>query len=130
MQHLWATCVCAQFSPCKQNIYNIKIFKIKNLFIFFQTEPSVFHFVLIASCLVTGHHRREPGSVLFSPSLQVFIYMDICQEPPEPLLQAGKPQLSQSLLKFQVLHLLHHPYGSSLDPPVYVGFSCNGEPRT
>lgn len=56
--------------------------------------------------------------------------MDICQGPPEPLLQAGKPQLSQSLLKCQVLQLLHHPHSSSLDSPVYLGFSCTGEPRT
>lgn len=30
----------------------------------------------IASCPDTGYHRKEPGSVLFALSLQVFVYVD------------------------------------------------------
>ena len=41
-----------------------------------QREAPVFHLVAVASGPVTGHHRKEPGSVLFAPSLQVFIYVD------------------------------------------------------
>jgi len=38
-----------------------------------QTERPLFQFVLIASGPVTEHHRKEPGSIFFAPSLQVFI---------------------------------------------------------
>lgn len=41
-----------------------------------QTKPPVSHFVPTASCSVTGHHCKEPGSILFGPSLQFFIYID------------------------------------------------------
>jgi len=41
-----------------------------------QREPPVFQLVLIASGPVPGHHREEPGSALFAPSLQVFMYID------------------------------------------------------
>ena len=39
-------------------------------------EPPVFQSVPAASGPVTGHHWKEPGSVLFAPSLQVFMYID------------------------------------------------------
>ena len=41
-----------------------------------QEEAAVFQFVSTASGPVTEHHWKEPCSVLFSPSLQVFIYID------------------------------------------------------
>jgi len=41
-----------------------------------QREPSVFQFVPIASCPVTRHHRKEPGSIPFLSPLQVFRYID------------------------------------------------------
>jgi len=41
-----------------------------------QREPLVFWFLAIATGPVTGHHWEEPGSVLFAPSLQVFIQTD------------------------------------------------------
>ena len=48
----------------------------EKVFLDVQREPPVFHFVPIASGLVTGHHWKEPGSVLFAPSFQVSIYID------------------------------------------------------
>jgi len=41
-----------------------------------QREPPVSQFVPIASCPVTGHCWKEPGSVLCAPSLQLFVYVD------------------------------------------------------
>jgi len=41
-----------------------------------QREPPVFWFVPIASGPDTGHHWKEPGSILYAPLLQVFDYMD------------------------------------------------------
>jgi len=41
-----------------------------------QREPPLFQFVPIASCPVTGHHWKEPDSMLFSPPLLVFLYID------------------------------------------------------
>ena len=38
-----------------------------------QKEPLVFQFVPVASCRLIGHHWKEPGSIFFAPSLQVFI---------------------------------------------------------
>ena len=40
-----------------------------------QRDPPVFPWVPIASCPVTGYHWKEPGSILFAPSLQVFVYI-------------------------------------------------------
>ena len=59
-------------------------------------EPPVFQFVPIAFGPVTGHQWKEPGSVLFSPSLQVFIYIDDIS--PEPSLL--QPECSQISLHF------------------------------
>jgi len=41
-----------------------------------QRQPPVFQFVPVASCLVTRHHWKESGSVLFALSLQVCIHVD------------------------------------------------------
>lgn len=40
-------------------------------------EPSVFQFVPVASWPGTEHHWKEPGSVLFAPSLQLLIDTDM-----------------------------------------------------
>jgi len=39
-------------------------------------EPPVFQFVPIASSPVPGHHRKEPGSLFFTSSLQMFVCID------------------------------------------------------
>ena len=41
-----------------------------------QREPPVFQFVPIASGPVTAYHWKEPGSIFFATSLQVFLYID------------------------------------------------------
>jgi len=77
-----------------------------------QTEPSAFQLLPIASGPVPRHDQDEPGSVLFAPSFQVFIY--IKNIPPEPsLLQAEQSQLPQPFLICEMS--LNHPCGSLLD---------------
>jgi len=87
-----------------------------------QREPSVFQFVPIASGPVTAHRGKEPGSVFFAPSLQVFV--QIKKIPPEPSLpQAEQSQLSQPLLTEEMLQSLNHLHGPSLDSLQYVHVS-------
>lgn len=47
----------------------------------FRHSVSVFHLVPMASCLGTGHHWKETGSILFAPSLQIFMDTDIDEIP-------------------------------------------------
>ena len=49
-----------------------------------QKEPPVLQFVPIASGSVTGNQWKEPGSILFAPSIQVFIFIN--KIPPQPSL--------------------------------------------
>jgi len=87
-----------------------------------QREPPVFQAVLTASGSVTGHHWKEPGSVCFTPSLQVFIYID--KIPTEPsLLQAEQFQLSQPFLIGEMLQTLIHLCDPSLDSHQYINAS-------
>lgn len=44
----------------------------KEVFSNVQTASPVFQCVPTSSCPVTGQHNKEPGSVFFAPSLQVF----------------------------------------------------------
>ena len=46
----------------------------KNLFPDVQMEPPVFRFVPIVSGPVTGHHRKEPGSLFFAPPIKHFTH--------------------------------------------------------
>lgn len=48
----------------------------KEVFPSIQMEFPVFHFVPVASCGLSGHHRKEPDSILLTPSLKVFVYTD------------------------------------------------------
>ena len=69
----------------------------KRVFPDVQREPPVFQCVSIGSGPVTGHCRKEPGSVFFIPSCQVFIYIN--KFPPElSLLEVKQSQLSQPFL--------------------------------
>jgi len=63
-QPLWGTCASA-WSPSQQK-------SVPDV----QREPPVFQFVPIASGPATGHHPEEPGTVLFAPSLQLFMHID------------------------------------------------------
>ena len=81
----------------------------------------------VASGPVTGHHWKEPGSVLFASSLQVFIHID--EIPPEPsLFQTDQSHLSQPFVTWGVFHSLHQFCRLSLEflssmsmPPLYLG---------
>lgn len=48
----------------------------KKVFPNIQKEPSVFQFVPIGSCLVTGNHQKEPGSNFMAAFLQVFMCIE------------------------------------------------------
>lgn len=44
-------------------------------YLWLPVEPPVFQLVPITFCPGTGHHRKEPGSILSHPSFQVFVGM-------------------------------------------------------
>lgn len=50
--------------------------KKKNVFPDVQRQLTVFQFEPIASDLVTRYRRKEPGSIFFAPSIQMFINID------------------------------------------------------
>jgi len=80
---------------------------VKKVFPDVQSEPPVLQFVHIASRPVTGHHRKEPGSIFFTPSIQVFIYIDEIL-PELSLLEPKQSQLSQCFLIGEMLQPIHH----------------------
>jgi len=91
----------------------------KKVFPDVQWEPPVFVFVPTASGPVTGHHWKEPGSVLFTSSVQVFAYIE--KIPPEPsLLPAEQSQLSQAFIMGRMLQTPHCFRGPLLDSLQYV----------
>jgi len=62
-----------------------------------QTELPVLQFVPVASCPVAGHHLKEFGPILLTPTLEIFI--DIYKVPSQPsLLQAQQAQFPQPFL--------------------------------
>ena len=62
-----------------------------------QTELPMLHFVPVAPCPVAGHHWKEPGPILLTPTLKIFIR--IYKVPSQPfLLQAEQAQLRQPFL--------------------------------
>jgi len=62
-----------------------------------QLELPLLHFVPVAPCPVAGHHWKESGPILLTPTLQRFI--SISKVPSQPsLLQAEQAQLPQPLL--------------------------------
>lgn len=85
-------------------------------------EPSVIQCVPIASCLGIGHHWKEPGFVIFAPSLTSGIY-GWSPLPKPPLLKAQWFQLSQSFPKEEILPSLHRLHGSILDCLHYADVS-------
>ena len=113
LQLFWATCASVRsFSQWKVSPA-------------VQREPPVFQFVPIASALITGHHRKEPGSILFTPSIQLFIYID--KVPPKPsLLQVEQWQLFQPFLIGGMLQSFDYTCGLSLNSLRRVHVSCAG----
>ena len=79
-----------------------------------QTELPVLQFVPVAPCPVTGHHWKESGPVLLTPTLQIFT--GISKVPSQPsLLQAEQAQLPQPFLVGEMLQSPHHPRSPPLD---------------
>ena len=67
----------------------------KKVFPDVQMEFSGFRFAPIASCSVSGHHWQGPGSLLFIPSLHMFIH--IGETPLSPLFSSLNSPSSLSL---------------------------------
>jgi len=79
-----------------------------------QMELPVLQFVPIAPCPVTGHHWKESGPILLTPTLQLFI--GISKVPSQPsLLQTEQAQLPQPFLIGEMLQSPHHPRSPLLD---------------
>ena len=72
-----------------------------------QTELPLLQFVPVAPCPVTGHHWKESGPVLLTPTLQIFICIDKVPSQPS-LLQAEQAQLPQPFLTGDMLQSTHH----------------------
>jgi len=72
-----------------------------------QMELPLLHFVPVAPCPVTGHHWKESGPVLLTPTLQIF--RGISKVPSQPsLLQAEQAQLPQPFLVGEMIQSPHH----------------------
>ena len=79
-----------------------------------QLELPRLQFVPVAPCPVAGHHWKESGPVLLTPTLQIF--MGISKVPSQPsLLQAEQAQLPQPLLVGEMLQSPPHPRSPVLD---------------
>ena len=63
---------------------------------------------------VTGHHCKESGPILLTPTLQIFISISKVLSWPS-LLQAEQAQLLQPLLIGEMLQSSHHPRSPPLD---------------
>ena len=67
-----------------------------------QLELPLLQFVPVAPCPVTGHHWKESGPILLTPTLQIFV--GIYKVPSQPsLLQAEQAQFPQPLLVGEML---------------------------
>ena len=91
----------------------------KDLFSCVHLEFLVFQFVPVVSCPVTGNHWEESGSLLFIPSLQVFIHIGKISSEPS-FLQDELFQLSQPFFIGEMLKSVNHLPGPLLDSPQYV----------
>ena len=79
-----------------------------------QTELPMLQFVPIAPCPVAGHHWKESGPILLTPTLKTFI--SIQKVPSQPsLLQAEEAQLPQPFHIGEMLQSPNHLYSPPLD---------------
>jgi len=77
-------------------------------------ELPMLQFVPVAPCPVSGHHWKEFGPILLTPTLEIFI--SIYEVPLQPsLLQAEQAQLPQPFLIGEMLQSPHHPRSPPLD---------------
>lgn len=72
------------------------ILTVKKWFLMLRGNCLVFHSAPVAPCPVTEHQWKEPGSIIFAPSFQLFIHINEIHSEP-PLLQANQPLSSLSL---------------------------------
>jgi len=79
-----------------------------------QLELPLLQFVPVGPCPVAGHHWKESGPILLTPTLQVFV--SVYNVPSQPsLFQAEQAQLPQPLLVGEMLQSPHHPHSPPLD---------------
>jgi len=79
-----------------------------------QMELPLLQFVPVAPCPVAGHHWKESGPVILTPTLKMFT--GISKVPSQPsLLQAEQAQLPQPFLVGEMLQSPHHPRSPPLD---------------
>lgn len=71
-QSLWATYGVLRHTHCEKVFPNV------------QREHHVFQLALITSDPVTGHHWKKAGCIFFTPSFQLFIYIDKIPTEPSP----------------------------------------------
>lgn len=90
-------------------------------------ELPVFQFVSVVSGALTGHHWKELLPILFTPSLQLFIYTD---KIPMSLFFFGQSQLSWPSLLRWMLQSLNHFCCTVLDPLQELPVSCVLESST
>ena len=64
-----------------------------------QTELRVPQFVPIAPCPVTGHHWKELGPILLTPTLQIFVGIYKVPSQPSLLQAASSSHLEHSIKK-------------------------------
>jgi len=80
-----------------------------------QMELLTLQFVPIAPCPVAGHHWKESGPILLTPSLKIF--RGVYKIPSQPsLLQAKQAQLPQPFLVREMLQSPNHLHSPPLDP--------------
>ena len=81
-----------------------------------QTELPLLQFVPVAPCPVAGHHWKESGPILLTPTLQIF--RSISKVPSQPsLLQAEQAQLPQPFLIGEMLPLPCSSWSVTLNLP-------------
>lgn len=100
----------------------LAILTVKKLFPDVQREPPMFQSA-IAFGPAPGNHRKQPGTIFFTPSIQVFI--DIDKIPPEPSFSSSREisQLFQPFLSGEMLYAFNHLQGPSLAGLQYVHVS-------
>ena len=90
-----------------------------------HTELPMLQFVPIAPCPVSGHHWKESGPILLTPTLQIFV--GIYKVPSQPsLLQAEQAQLPQPLLAEEMLQSPDQLLSPPLDGLYNVSKACDG----
>ena len=73
----------------------------KKFFLIFRRNFLCFQFVPIAPCPVTGHHWKEFGPILLTPTLEIFI--SIYKVPSQPSLLQGENTTSLTRSHFDFI---------------------------